>query len=366
MVYKSEYSLYSSPTKAILSNDISHQQTVSHNLFTNNLVDNNNNNNNTKNKQKIILLWTTFFGQTNYVQSLYESSNCLTKKNCLFTSNRSYLVDSDAVIFHLRDLDLKDWPPIRTPNQRYILLNQESPANTPKILHKIEGLINWTATYRYGSDIFLNPIFRHRSEPNPSYRGDANYAQNKSRMIVWMASNCRTDSNREMYVEELKKTVPVDVYGKCGDKVCLPKMSPKCLDQISRKYRFILAFENSICRDYITEKYFDTLHYDIIPIVFGGSDYRSIAPQKTSIDALSYSSPRHLARYLLYLSKNPKQYNEYFKWKRDYELTGQHYSCQICQKLNDPTEPVKVWDNLEHWWFTEAECRKWSPTKNFR
>ena len=315
--------------------------------------------------KKLIVLWTPFFGQTDYLQSTFENNDCLVN-NCVFTSNRSFLHESDALIFHLRDLNLKDWPPYRRPDQRYVLLNHESPPNSPQVLHKLEGLINWTATYRHESDIFLSPVFKRRSQPNPNFKEGVNYAQNKTRMVVWLASNCRTDSNREKYVEELKKTVTVDVFGSCGDKVCLPKMSFKCLEQLSKDYRFILAFENSICRDYITEKYFNTISYNIIPIVLGGADYRKIAPKHSLIDALSYSSPRQLARYLLHLSKHPKLYNEYFEWKRDYEITLEHYSCQLCRKLNNPSEPVKVWHKLHSWWFDEAQCQIWTPSKYFR
>ena len=36
---------------------------------------------------------------------------------------------------------------------------------------------------------------------------------------------------------------------------------------------FYLAFENSKCDDYVTEKFFATSKMDIVPIVMGGSNY---------------------------------------------------------------------------------------------
>jgi alpha-1,3-fucosyltransferase len=333
-----------------------------HNLsIDENLNYDNYNEANNKRRPKTIILWTQFFGTKDYVNA-NQLNNCLVN-NCIFTSNRSLLRESDSVLFHLRDLDINDLPNQRSPHQRWILLNHESPPNSPNLLKHLDGLINWTATYRYGSDIFLSPIIQRRSNPNIEFNPNKNYAQNKTRMIVWLASNCITASKREKYVEELKKTVTVDVFGQCGDKECLPKMSEQCLEQLSKEYRFILAFENSICRDYVTEKYFNALNYDIIPVVFGGSDYHRIAPKNSFIDALSYSSPRHLARYLLYLSKHHNQYNKYFKWKRDYELTVDPYPCQICRKLNNPKEPIKVWHHLNSWWFQESNCKSWSPSK---
>ena len=34
-------------------------------------------------------------------------------------------------------------------------------------------------------------------------------------------------------------------------------------------YKFYLALENSICRDYITEKFYKVLPYSVIPVVRG-------------------------------------------------------------------------------------------------
>ena len=42
---------------------------------------------------------------------------------------------------------------------------------------------------------------------------------------------------------------------------------------MSEKYKFYLGFENSVCRDYITEKFWTILvKTTTVPIVFGGTD----------------------------------------------------------------------------------------------
>ncbi len=65
--------------------------------------------------------------------------------------------------------------------------------------------------------------------------------------------------------------IQIDVYGKCGRKKC--PLNEDCKAFISKEYKFYLAFENSVCTDYITEKFFNILRHDIVPVVWGGGNY---------------------------------------------------------------------------------------------
>jgi hypothetical protein len=56
------------------------------------------------------------------------------------------------------------------------------------------------------------------------------------------------------YIKELGKYIQVDVYGKCGTLDC--KDGTDCFKSLSKQYKFFLAFENSNCRDYITDDFF--------------------------------------------------------------------------------------------------------------
>ncbi|OTF80387.1 hypothetical protein BLA29_013929, partial [Euroglyphus maynei] len=92
---------------------------------------------------------------------------------------------------------------------------------------------------------------------------------------------------------------------------------------LNNDYKFYLAFENSNCRDYITEKFYlnglgeNHRDFNIIPIVMGAHpmDYRRQSPPNSFIHVDNFQSPLQLAKYLHYLDKNDDEYNKYFDWK---------------------------------------------------
>ena len=73
----------------------------------------------------------------------------------------------------------------------------------------------------------------------------------------------------------------VDIFGSCGKKSCPKNSAKECFKMLQIEYRFYLAFENSNCKEYITEKfYYNGLGNDVIPIVMGArpQDYKRLAP----------------------------------------------------------------------------------------
>jgi hypothetical protein len=61
----------------------------------------------------------------------------------------------------------------------------------------------------------------------------------------------------------------IDIYGKCGDLKVPKKHENDTQDSgylIVKKYKFYLSFENSLCTEYITEKFFNAMEYGAIPI----------------------------------------------------------------------------------------------------
>ena len=55
-------------------------------------------------------------------------------------------------------------------------------------------------------------------------------------------------------------------------------------------FQFHLSLENSLCKDYVTEKFWKVLPYNVIPIVLNGVDMSKIAPPHSYIDIKQFSS----------------------------------------------------------------------------
>ena len=78
------------------------------------------------------------------------------------------------------------------------------------------------------------------------------------------------------YVKNLRKYINVDIYGKCGHLNCPRSQENNCWEKVDKYYHFYLAFENSICKDYVTEKFFNAMERYVVPIVLGGANYSAI------------------------------------------------------------------------------------------
>lgn len=114
----------------------------------------------------------------------------------------------------------------------------------------------------------------------------------------------------------------------------------------------------------MTEKLFDTLKYDIVPIVFGSADYKSFLPSYSFLDSAQYT-PKQLAKHLNHIASDDEKYKLYFKWKERYYVKSDldvnfDVLCKICEKLNVPSiYPGHSTDEIIDWWFRKGNCTSW-------
>lgn len=177
--------------------------------------------------------------------------------------------------------------------------------------------------------------------------------------VCWLVSNCQTQSNREVYVNNLKRYIDVNVYGKCGNNSCPHSQAIDCYRWLSQRCKFYLSFENSLCTDYSTEKLYYAMMTDMVPIVMGGDDYMRYLPSHSYINVADFASPKVLARYLKALNKDEDSYMAYFKWKKHFkaQFTPYEWFCDVCAWLHSATvDDLKPREDLISWWFGGGRC----------
>ena len=346
-------------------------------------------------KLKTILMWNLAYGTKEYGigfgREPFYKYKCPDTR-CVSTSNRTYLKnieDFDAILFHQRSFDFTDLPKKRKPHQRYIHWIIESAQYLYMDIHKLNGIFNWTMTYRQDSDFYLPYGRFHKIKTHPEGEELKKYIKEfglknqhlartgknvTSLRAAWFVSHCATQARREKFVKSMQNYMDVDVYGKCSrgpiKRSCGRDQELECYRMMEEQYKFYLSFENSICDDYITEKYFNIFKYNVIPVTYSGGKFTEIAPPHSSINVLEYPSVKSLVEYLEKLHKNDNLFAEYFWWKEFYTIRnriedGAQSYCDLCSKLNNPDEPPNVYNDMYKWWVTDSNCKKLKPA-NFQ
>ncbi|XP_047483693.1 alpha-(1,3)-fucosyltransferase C-like [Penaeus chinensis] len=177
-------------------------------------------------------------------------------------------------------------------------------------------------------------------------------------LVAWMSSHCQTRSRREDYVRQLQEHVHVHVYGACGTLSCGRREShrkDRCWqDVLARKFLFYLAFENSVCDAYVTEKLWKPLVHGLVPVVLGGANYSHFLPPNSYINAREYQ-PRELALLLRQLQASPRDYARFHLWRAFWRATLRPSLCELCLKIHNDDE-VSTLRNIPDWWRDVGRC----------
>lgn len=223
-------------------------------------------------------------------------------QNCFVTDNRSLLSNImyyDVILFNSVILEQPDLqlPSARSTHQKYIFMSTEPVAMYP-ISKKYNGFFNFTFTYKLDSDVpwryfvVRNKTSKKVIAPNkdvtwmdiddmkPISEDIKRKLRSKNKAAAWYASHCSTVGKREDVIEKLKPalarySLSLDIYGLCG-LVGAPMCqywNESCHIPIEINHYFYLAFENSMCEDYVTEKILTATEHYAIPIVLGGANY---------------------------------------------------------------------------------------------
>ncbi|KRX13626.1 putative membrane protein -like protein, partial [Trichinella nelsoni] len=250
--------------------------------------------------------------------------NCSFNYDCIASNDKRLLSVSSAVIFELRDVQLSSIFLPKRPDQIFIFYSREAP---PQLFAPTLGVGNFfdhSVTYMpiswfhcpYGM-VVKKKKKESESSGEESSTSREQQPNNRTRLAFWIASKCSTHSGREWLVERLARYIPIDTYGACGT---LP-LTREAFDHdqqrsLAKLYKFRIVFENTVCRHYMTERFFEALIDGSVPVVLRRADYEPIAPEHSFIAVDDFHSAQQLADYLNFLHTNPRQYLKYHQWTR--------------------------------------------------
>lgn len=235
-------------------------------------------------------------------------------ESCRVVDDLRLLPGADAVVFHIPTLH-RDPLPEKRRNQIWVAASAESDVNYPRLADPaFISQFDYTMTYRRDAD-FWTPYFEPGILPalrTPTQPKDGDAA------AVFLASSTVDRSGRTEYVRELMEHMTVASYGRVLRNRALPLDEGRATKlKVIARYPFTLAFENSVTRDYVTEKFFDPLIAGSVPIYLGAPNVEDFAPgDRSYIDVTNFASPRDLAGFLNELAEAPERYAEYLAWKQ--------------------------------------------------
>ena len=326
--------------------------------------------------QKLILFYnpSNFQIVRNLTNRTYSFDNCQ-YKNCKMSFNPSDANLSDAVIFHWFK-QLKHYPNYTRPrNQVWIFIKHEPTRQYvrnstvwPFWEPGMKRNFNWTMTYSRYSDIH-QPYGMMKLKPSSTKTRDyLAIAKSKTKDAIWVVSKCRTSGRREEYINVLKQYIDVEVLGACGRNWSCGVRSnhpmDNCFDILNKTYRYYLAFENDLCDDYVTEKFYENYEYDLLMVSRAGHPSRrpvEYIDKNAYIDTKDFKNPHELGKYLQNLSKNVTRYAEMLAAKDKYGVvTYQELFlesvCNICERLNNLRKYKFVYEDVSKWMRQREPC----------
>ncbi len=286
----------------------------------------------------------------------YQTQNC--DVPCMYTKDTrvSALNSADAVVVHLPyhskhpDNLLKKYG-IDPSKVLKVGFSAESIRNYP---HQFDHLSDYDigASYRLHSDVPFPYIEFAQGRPNSLLAETNSPWKSREKAVLFVASNCDSTNQREQLVKMLQKFVRVDSVSSCLNNKKWPSDIPRTDKRrsdkrtLSKRYMAILAAENSIEDDYVTEKVYDGLIAGAVPIYYGAPNIDQFVPSDSIIKVpypLTNDGVKQVAQKIEQVFNSEEEYNRLTHFKRlggledrlvkMFNFTEVDFNCRLCQKI---------------------------------
>lgn len=265
----------------------------------------------------LILFYNTMFG----LPLEYASEDL--PPGCCITTDRALLKQADAVVFHLPDLmwALEDDEIVKPGGQLWVAWSLECEVNYPWMEREdIRDLFDLWMGYHAEDDIAYG-YCKYRYLQKLQQPIERLPERNKTCMFI---SSRYNQSHRQEYLSELMKYTPIDSYGAfCNNRKLKVDAGTETLLEVIRDYKFVIAFENAIAIDYVTEKFYNPLIAGTVPIYLGAPNIYEFAPgEDCFVDVSLFESSQMLAKFINHCYEDESAYNRFYEWRKKPLLKG--------------------------------------------
>eukprot|EP00850_Spirogloea_muscicola_P019814 SM000200S05804 [mRNA] locus=s200:10930:12586:+ [translate_table: standard] len=161
-------------------------------------------------------------------------------------------------------------------------------------------------------------------------------------------SNCNANNFRLQALEQLQAAgVAIDSFGRCANN------RPYKEDKLGalQHYKFSLAFENTNEKDYVTEKFWQSLVVGAVPIVVGAPNILDFAPSNISVISINgLEDVPQVANKILQVNANKAEWDAMVRWKTVgpsdafkalLDMSAVHSSCRLCIHIASRMQEVE-------------------------
>ncbi|KAF0987725.1 hypothetical protein HZS_7962, partial [Henneguya salminicola] len=247
-----------------------------------------------------IQVFGTFFG--NPLFPTLSASLCPYSNRFKITRSNN-LLNFDVIVVHFVEYDyfVQQFLKLKIKEKKIIVVVAfESPLSISDrnifFTKTQKKLYHWTCSY-YSSSLLHEQYGKYIKSEKSYINDDKIKKEFSSRKNAALAiiSNCKSNNTLRLdYIKELKKYFQVDTYGDCFSS----KLSDMERLQKIKEYKFYLSFENAMCLEYATEKYWQAIKFGSIAVVMNYGNNTSHLIPDTFINVFDFESPKSLADYL--------------------------------------------------------------------
>lgn len=259
------------------------------------------------------------------------------------TTDRSRISEADAVVFHIPDLHnaMGEEEIVKPDNQIWVGWSLECEENYPILKQSdFRSMFDIWMGYHQSDDV----IYPYYMDFDSYIKNIRNIDFNDRKDVCMLVSSNINRSGRIEYLSELMKYIHIDSYGRLfrNSIIQCDRGRLSAID-IMRQYKFVIAFENALADDYVTEKFYNPLYANSVPVYLGAKNIEDFSPYKNCyLDVRSYNTPKDLAEAIKFYSSSKSEWMRFlnyrfcitskFQWKLN-EITANPF-VRLCYKID--------------------------------